>query len=287
MNIAIIGHVDNGKSSLLSRILYPEEGGDTSKLDILDEEKERGITQEYSTRQYENLVFVDTAGHKSFIRSNIEAYTSIRIDLALIICSLRKGEFKAGFVTKTNETIAPLKEQLLLVRSSGVKHALIVLTKVDLDPSILESEKTIDSLQTFLKRIQMKCHQIIKVSSKTGEGIDNLLSSIRSFAPTPAPAPIVPQITDTFAGSFTILFIPVNKIITAGSLFVAHSGGKEAECTLDKIKPPSAPILKQGSSTVVKFVLKTCIPITNLVIIRMPEATIGFCKVTRANLTRS
>lgn len=279
--VAIVGHVDNGKSSLLSKILFPNGTGDTKELDFLPEEAERGITQEYTTHSFEDITFVDTAGHHSFIRSNIKAYTSLPIDLALIICSLRRGEFKAGFEVRGEVTIPPLKEQLLLLRSSGTKRAIIVLTKADLHPSILETDKAIvGPISTFLKNIQMKSIGTIRCSAKSGSGIQDILGVIRLFRPPAPVAPCVPIAMDEFTCKFRILFIPKNRVITVGSIFIAHSNGEEAECILEKVKSPGGPVLKIYEEYVATFSLSRKLSIRDKVILRAPEATIGFCKLS-------
>lgn len=286
-NIAVVGHVDNGKSSLLSRILFPDAEGDPLKLDILEEEKDRGITQEYSCHSWKDFTFIDTAGHRSFIRSNIIAYTSTDIHLALVICSLRKGEFEAGFTAKSGDMIPPLKEQLYILRSTGVRDVIIVLTKSDLE-LIEDQTRIIDALRLFFKNIQIKCHATIYVSSKTGEGLQKLLDTIEKVRQSSSRflTPVKKQLefrSSRFTCKFTILFVPKGKLITTGCTFVAHSGGEEVECVLEKVKPPlKNPVLELYKEYIVRFVLEKDILLTKRIIIRTSSCTVGYCSKIRA-----
>jgi GTPase SAR1 family protein len=282
IHIAIIGHVDNGKSSLLSRILFPNSPGDVKELDFLPEEAERGITQEYTIHKLNHLIFVDTAGHKSYIRSNIQAYTSLPISIALIICSLRRGEFDSGFSFKGGVVLPSLREQLLLLRSGGTKKVIIVFTKADLDSSILEDEETIlKPLQLFLKHIQIKIINKIRCSAKTGEGISSLIELCNSIPIKSFPDRKI-VLRKIFVGKFRILFIPKNKLITAGCTFILHSNGNEAEAVLEKVKS-NHPILCLYKEYIVQFVLNQSILMDEKVIVRTSDTTIGFCTIKNEN----
>jgi len=95
-NLAIIGHVDHGKSTLVGRLLFEtgsvpehvieqhrEEAKEKGKggfefayvMDNLAEERERGVTidiahQEFSTNTYD-FTIVDTPGHRDFVKNMI------------------------------------------------------------------------------------------------------------------------------------------------------------------------------------------------------------------------
>ena len=93
-NLAIIGHVDHGKSTLVGRLLFEtgsvpehvieqhrEEAEEKGKggfefayvMDNLAEERERGVTidiahQEFDTDEY-YFTIVDTPGHRDFVKN--------------------------------------------------------------------------------------------------------------------------------------------------------------------------------------------------------------------------
>lgn len=284
MYAAIVGHVDNGKSSLLSRILYPDSSGDPHLLDTLQEEKERGITQEYSLHELPDsgITFIDTAGHQSFIRSNIEAYTKYRISVAVVVCSLRRGEFEAGFKTRGGTHIPSLKEQLLLLRSCGVSSVIIALTKCDLSSDLLiEEDYVVRNILPFFKNIGVKCESVIRTSSSSGEGISNLLAAI-ALRKREARNEVEQYSTAReFACRFRILFIPEGRVLSIGSTFAVHSGGEEATAVLERIGGNNV-IVVPGVDYVGKFSLDRSIPIRNRIILRLAEATVGFCKNAKA-----
>jgi GTP-binding protein EngB required for normal cell division len=283
LTVATIGHVDNGKSSFLSRIVYPEHNGDPNRLDTLDEEKERGMTQEFSTHDIEGITFIDTAGHHGFIRSNIEAYMTIPIDVALIICSLRRGEFLSGFECRNSNDQPPLRDQLLLLRSTGVKRAIIVFTKMDLDTLILEDQANILApLQAFLKFIQMKTIAVHSVSSKTGQGIEDVLGTIRAMTPSKKVAHSPPVVGSVFTGKCMMLFIPEKRYLMVQSALIVHSLGHEEECVIEKVKSDT-PILKMHKEYPIRFRLRRPMPIGHRVILRLAETTVGYCDVVRVS----
>lgn len=288
MFVAIIGHVDNGKSSLLSRIIYPDKGGNISELDFLEEEAATGNTFEYSIHKAaQEISFVDTAGHVCFIRSNIEAYTKLPISVALIVCSLRRGEFEAGFLSK-EERLSPLKEQILLLRCSGVRSAVVVLTKADLESSLKDDEENILApLQSFLQSIQIKCIHKAVCSAKNGSGIDDLFSYLCSIqAPTPASISTILVGPGPLRCAFRILFIPKGKVITAGCIFMAHGQGKESACALHEVCGEvrkgdmlhlKTPVLSLYKEYMVILVLKKKMPVTKRIILRLSNTTVGYC----------
>ena len=86
MNLAFIGHVDHGKSTLVGHLLLLEgaiaeqqldEGEDKFRfvMDKLGEERERGVTidlahAKFETQKYEYTV-VDCPGHRDFVKNMI------------------------------------------------------------------------------------------------------------------------------------------------------------------------------------------------------------------------
>ncbi len=142
-NLAIIGHVDHGKSTLVGRLLFetgsvPEhvieqhrqEAEEKGKggfefayvMDNLAEERERGVTidiahQEFDTDKY-YFTIVDCPGHRDFVKNMITGAS--QADNAVLVVAADDG-------------VAPqTREHVFLARTLGINELLIAVNKMDL-----------------------------------------------------------------------------------------------------------------------------------------------------------
>lgn len=174
-NFSIIAHIDHGKSTLADRMLEAAQNDSIVRkkknrmLDKLDLEQEKGITIKLQAckmnwKGYE-LNLIDTPGHVDF---------SYEVSRSLAACesALLLVDASQGIQA---QTISNTKKALEL----GLK-LIPVLNKIDLpNINIEEREKEIESLLGFSK------DEIIKVSGKTGEGVDKLLDAVITQSPRP------------------------------------------------------------------------------------------------------
>lgn len=174
-NFSIIAHIDHGKSTLADRMLEAAQNDSIARkkknrmLDKLDLEQEKGITIKLQAckmnwKGYE-LNLIDTPGHVDF---------SYEVSRSLAACesALLLVDASQGIQA---QTISNTKKALEL----GLK-LIPVLNKIDLpNINIEEREKEIESLLGFSK------DEIIKVSGKTGEGVDKLLDAVITQSPPP------------------------------------------------------------------------------------------------------
>ncbi|HPR92286.1 MAG TPA: GTP-binding protein, partial [Candidatus Dojkabacteria bacterium] len=174
-NFSIIAHIDHGKSTLADRMLEAAQNDSIARkkknrmLDKLDLEQEKGITIKLQAckmnwKGYE-LNLIDTPGHVDF---------SYEVSRSLAACesALLLVDASQGIQA---QTISNTKKALEL----GLK-LIPVLNKIDLpNINIEEREKEIESLLGFSK------DEIIKVSGKTGEGVDKLLDAVITQSPSP------------------------------------------------------------------------------------------------------
>ncbi|MCL1833153.1 MAG: selenocysteine-specific translation elongation factor [Leptospirales bacterium] len=151
------GHIDHGKTSLI-RILTDID------CDRLPEEKAREMTIDIGFANMEfprfgTVSIIDVPGHERFIRNMVAGAWGI--DLALLVIALDDG-----WMLQTEDHFRVL--QLL-----GIERIIVVINKIDLgDEEMIEMVK--DEVRDRLELTKYNEADIVPVSSKTGEGIDNL-----------------------------------------------------------------------------------------------------------------
>ena len=177
-NIAIVAHIDHGKSTLADRLI--EKYGDISSrnmkeqvLDSMDLERERGITikaqtvslkVDYNKQKY-NINIIDTPGHVDF---SYEVSRSLSAcDGVLLLVDATQG-LEAQTIAHYN-----------VASELGLK-IIPVINKID-----LPSANT-DSVSNDLSELlHIDKNEILKVSAKSGMGVDNLIERIIIDIPEP------------------------------------------------------------------------------------------------------
>ena len=155
------GHIDHGKSSLILALTGTDP-------DRLSEEKQRGITIELGFARLSlddgtTLGVVDVPGHEKFVRQMISGSTGI--DMALLCIAADDG-----VMPQTTEHLAVLE----LLR---IPTLVVALTKTDLvDDEWVEF--MIDEVKGRLAGGPYENAEIIAVSSRTGEGLDDLKAAL-------------------------------------------------------------------------------------------------------------
>ncbi len=185
-NFSIIAHIDHGKSTLADRFIQ-RCGGLSDRemseqvLDSMDLERERGITIKAQTAalQYTardgatyNLNLIDTPGHVDF---------SYEVSRSLAACegALLVVDASQGVEAQTVANCYTAIEQ-------GVE-VVPVLNKIDL-PSA-NPERAIQEIEDV---IGIAAKDAIRVSAKTGEGVDDVLEAVIARIPAPKGDPAAP-----------------------------------------------------------------------------------------------
>ena len=183
--VGTAGHIDHGKTSLVKALT----GTDTDRL---PEEKARGITIDLGFAFLEEpgltIEIVDVPGHERFVRNMLAGVGGI--DLAMLVIAADEG------------VMPQTKEHLAICSLLRIKAGLIALTKADLveaDWLELVSEDVAGAVRgTFLEGAP-----IVPVSSKTGQGLDELRAALRSLAAA------VPQ-----RGTDELPRLPIDRVFT-------------------------------------------------------------------------
>ncbi len=155
------GHIDHGKTSLIKAVT----GIDTDRL---KEEKLRGITIELGFAYLDlpsgqHLGIVDVPGHEKFVKNMVAGATGIDI-VALVIAA------DEGVMPQT-------REHMEICTLLGIKHGLVVLTKIDLvDEEWLEL--VTDDIKDFVRGTFLEDAPIVAVSSDTGVGLQEFIKAL-------------------------------------------------------------------------------------------------------------
>jgi len=171
------GVLDDGNGMARGRILvHPHEAvrGQTSD-----------ISQQYATFGNNRVTFIDLAGHEKYLKTTIRGISTYKPDFALVCVAKNFGtaEVKDGYGDPSEEHVKLL---------SWMKIPFIVLiTKIDQTPVDVQ-QRTIREFKEFAKtELKRKVYEIkkesdldlaldtklvplLKISNKTGEGLDML-----------------------------------------------------------------------------------------------------------------
>jgi translation initiation factor IF-2 len=158
--VAILGHVDHGKTTILDKIRATnvqscEAGGITQKISV--------FTIQPDIKKDQRITFIDTPGHEAFdlMRSRGGSIA----DIVLLIVA-------------ANDGVKPqTKESIEIIKKSSVKP-IVVLNKCDLPGIDIEKIKRDLSIEGIMVEGMGGNVPIVQVSGKTGNGIPELLDMI-------------------------------------------------------------------------------------------------------------
>ena len=150
MNLVVVGHVDNGKSTTVGHLMvdlgvidqrtidsFAKESeatgkGDTFKyawvLDSIKDERDRGLTIDLAFQKFETSKFfytlIDAPGHRDFIKNMITGASEA--DAAILVVSVKSGETEVAV-----EPGGQGREHAFLARTLGVSQIVVALNKMD------------------------------------------------------------------------------------------------------------------------------------------------------------
>jgi translation initiation factor IF-2 len=244
--VAVMGHVDHGKTSLLDAI----RGAQVAKGEA------GGITQHISAYQIKRkdraITFLDTPGHEAF--AAIREHGAILTDIAIIVVAADDG-------------IKPQTlEAIRFARKAGVK-IIVALNKIDKEGANPERVKQQLAENELLPEEWGGDTVIVEVSAKTKQGIDNLLDMIllvadvedfRAEADGPATGLIIEAHLEQGKGPIANALVEEGTLKTGEFIVTGTTYAKIR--TLDstsgeKLKEagPSTPVVIAGFKTLPEF----------------------------------
>ena len=236
-NFSIIAHIDHGKSTLADRMLgitgvVEARNMRAQYLDRMDIERERGITIKsqavrlpWQTDGNDYILnMIDTPGHVDFTYEVSRSLAACEGAVLLVDCA-------QGIEAQTLANLYLAMENDLTI--------IPVLNKIDLPAA--QPEKFADELARLIGCDPSDC---IKVSGKTGEGVDHLLDEIVRRIPAPvgdanapARALIFDSVYDVYRGVVTYVRVVDGRLREHDQIQMFSTGIKHEMLEVGVISP--------------------------------------------------
>ncbi len=208
-NFSIIAHIDHGKSTLADRIIQlcgglSDREMEEQVLDSMDLERERGITIKAQTvalkykalnGEIYSLNLIDTPGHVDF---------SYEVSRSLSACegALLVVDASQGVEAQTVANCYTAIEQDIEV--------VPILNKIDLPAA--DPERAIENIEDV---IGIDAQDALRISAKTGEGIQDVLETLIRRIPPPVgdiTAPLKALVIDSWFDNYVGVVMLVRVI---------------------------------------------------------------------------
>jgi bifunctional enzyme CysN/CysC len=186
LRLATAGSVDDGKSTLIGRLLYDskgifedqlrsierasaERGHDQANLALLTDglraEREQGITIDVAYRYFatprRKFIIADTPGHLQYTRNMVTGASTA--DVALILIDARKG------------VLEQTRRHAFLSSLLGIGHLVLCVNKMDLvDWSRQRFDEIREEFVTFAAKLTVGDLSFIPVSALLGDNVVDL-----------------------------------------------------------------------------------------------------------------
>jgi sulfate adenylyltransferase large subunit len=180
LRFSTAGSVDDGKSTLIGRLLYDSKGAYEDQIasvqkaspgghidlalltDGLRAEREQGITIDVAYRYFSTpkrkFIIADTPGHEQYTRNMATGASTA--DLAIILIDARNG------------VLPQSRRHAFIANLLGIRHFAVAVNKMDLvgfDESVYNAIR--DEFTGFLGRIGAPEAQFIPISARDGDNV--------------------------------------------------------------------------------------------------------------------
>ena len=245
-NFSIIAHIDHGKSTLSDRILEMTGAVDAREmraqyLDSMDLERERGITIKAQNVRVEwkghTLHLIDTPGHVDF---------GYEVSRSLAACE--------GVVLVV-DAAQGIEAQTLANCYLALEHDLEIvaaLNKIDLPAA--EPDRYAAEIEQVLG---IPADQILRISAKTGVGVDDLLDAVCERIPAPkgdADAPLQALIFDSqfdqYRGVVSSIRVMNGRMTNGSRLKFMQTGALHEIIEIGARRPVPTPLPELGPGEV-------------------------------------
>jgi bifunctional enzyme CysN/CysC len=183
LRFATAGSVDDGKSTLIGRLLYDskqvlsdtpahvEEASERMGHDFLDlslltdglrAEREQGITIDVAYRYFatpqRRFIIADTPGHEQYTRNMVTGASTA--DLAIVLIDARKG------------VISQSKRHAFISSLLGIPHMVVCVNKMDLvDFDQVVFDSIVNEFNDFATRLKLPDVTFIPISALLGHNV--------------------------------------------------------------------------------------------------------------------
>ncbi len=182
LRFATAGSVDDGKSTLIGRLLYDskqvladqlehveqasQRKGQVLDLSLLTDglraEREQGITIDVAYRYFataqRRFIIADTPGHEQYTRNMVTGASTA--DLAIVLVNARKG------------VLAQSKRHAFISSLLGIPHVVVCVNKMDLvnyDEAAFDA--IVEEFDTFAARLELPDVTFIPISALLGDNV--------------------------------------------------------------------------------------------------------------------
>jgi bifunctional enzyme CysN/CysC len=183
LRFATAGSVDDGKSTLIGRLLYDSKqvlsdqlahveqasermGHDFLDLSLLTDglraEREQGITIDVAYRYFataqRRFIIADTPGHEQYTRNMVTGASTA--DLAIVLVDARNG------------VVSQSKRHAFISSMLGIPHVVVCVNKMDLvdfDEQVFEA--IVEEFDSFAARLEMPDVTFIPISALRGDNV--------------------------------------------------------------------------------------------------------------------
>lgn len=245
--VAVMGHVDHGKTSLLDSILKTKAADDESG----------GITQHisaYQTKRNDRIItLLDTPGHEAF--AALRQHGAILTDVVIIVVAADDG-------------VKPQTIEAIRFAKTANAKVIVAINKIDKETADSARVKAQLASEHNLNPEEWGGDTVmVDVSAKTGEGVDKLLDMVllvsdledlKADIDTPAEGLVIESHMETGRGSVVGLLIE-QGVLKPGHFLVAGTTYGKVRTLLDfsgkplKEAGPSTPVTITGFKELPQF----------------------------------